>query len=187
MCWGTSKSFSGDRLPPAHGRQFCVEQLRAVLADRPGRDELLFDLSVVVSELLTNSLRAGAHVTRLSLSLHRDTLRVMVDDDAPGTPTMRTAEVRDANGRGMAIVAALSSAWAIETLIPGKQVWADLDVDPELTSDLPSCNRPIRFHVDVSPDRLADVADITPATLANPNTNEGTNIGPAAAGATDPG
>ena len=163
MCWGTSRTFSGDRLPPAHGRQFCVEQLRAVLADLPGRDELIYDASVVVSELLTNSVRAGAHVTRLSLSLHRDTLRVMVDDDAPGAPTMRAAEDRDANGRGMAIVAALSSGWAIEALIPGKQVWAELDVDPGLTADLPSCNRPIRFRVELSPDRLAEVAELTDA------------------------
>ena len=71
MCWRASETFAGDRLVPAYGRRFCVEQLRAVLADLPGRDDLIFDASVVVSEPLTNSLRAGSHVTRLSLSLQQ--------------------------------------------------------------------------------------------------------------------
>jgi hypothetical protein len=150
--------FSGDQLPPALGRKFCGEQLDAVLADLPGRDDVIFDANVVVSELLTNSVRAGSQTTRLSLSLHRDVLRVLVDDAAPGRPEVRRAEDDEATGRGMAIVIALSIAWSIEALIPGKQVWADLPVDPNLTADLPSCNRPIRFRVQVPPEKLIEIS-----------------------------
>lgn len=149
MCWGASEVYvSADRAPAA-GRQFCVEQLRAALTDGPGRDALIYDATVIVSELLTNSIRAQSRVMRLSMALHRDVLRVIVDDDAPGQPRVRTAEHADTTGRGMAIVASIASAWSVERLIPGKQVWAELDVPPELTVDLPSCHRPTRFQLGV--------------------------------------
>ena len=83
-------------------------------------------------------------------------LRILVDDIAPGRPTLGQAELDEENGRGMAIVIALSVAWSIEPLIPGKRVWADLAVDPELTADLPSCSRPTRFDVTVAPDALLE-------------------------------
>lgn len=156
--------FSGDGLPPAFGRQFCAAQLGAVLAEVPGRDDLVFDANVVVSELLTNSVRAGAQTTRLSLSLHRDVLRILVDDAAPGRPALRRAELDEDTGRGMAIVIGLSTAWSIEPLIPGKQVWAELRVDPELTADLASCNRPTRFVVELPPESFI--------ALAAPSTSE---------------
>lgn len=178
MCWGTSALFSGDRLSPASGRSFCAEQLRAALTDAPGREELIFDATVIVSELLTNSVRAGSRVTRLSLSLHREVLRLMVDDDAPGRPALRTSEENDVTGRGMAIVAALAAAWSIEPRIPGKQVWADLDVDPDLTIDLPSCNRPTRFELEVPPGKIDEISSLTPINLSpTPDASTATTVG----------
>jgi anti-sigma regulatory factor (Ser/Thr protein kinase) len=149
MCWGASQVYVSDARAPAVGRQFCVEQLRAALTDGPGRDDLIYDATVVVSELLTNSIRAHSRVARLSLALHRDVLRVIVDDDAPGQPRVRAAESAETSGRGMAIVASLASAWSVERLISGKQVWAELEVPTELTADLPSCHRPTRFRLGV--------------------------------------
>src|SRR6476469_2958830 len=106
MCWGASTTFSSDQSPPTLGRQFSSEQLSDALADVPGRGDLISDAKIVVSELLTNAVRAGSSVTRLSLSLHRDLLRILVDDVAPGRPKMRRPEDDDADGRGLAIVAA---------------------------------------------------------------------------------
>ncbi len=146
MCWGVSRVYLGDDHAPAAGRAFCAEQLSAALTDRPGRGDLIDDANVVVSELLTNSIRARSRVARLSLALHRDVLRVIVDDDGPGQPRMRTAENAETDGRGLAIVASIARAWSVNRLIPGKQVWAELDVSPELTVDLPSCHRPTRFE-----------------------------------------
>jgi anti-sigma regulatory factor (Ser/Thr protein kinase) len=149
MCWGASEVYLCDARAPAAGRQFCIQQLSAALTEAPGRDDLVYDATVVVSELLTNSIRAGGSVARLSLALHRDLLRVTVDDDATGLPRIRAAESAATSGRGMAIVASLASKWSVERLIPGKQVWAELDLPPELTADLPSCHRPMRFHPSV--------------------------------------
>jgi hypothetical protein len=155
MCWGASTTFSGDQLLPGLGRRFGAQQLAAALSDVPGRDDLIDDAIIVVSELLTNSVRAGSKLARLSLSLHRDVLRVLVDDVAPGKPIPRHPDDDEAAGRGLAIVAALSSAWSTEVLIPGKQVWAELELDPALTADLPSCNRPIRVPAKVATSRDA--------------------------------
>jgi anti-sigma regulatory factor (Ser/Thr protein kinase) len=149
MCWGVSRTYAAHERVAALGRRFCDDQLRAALVSTPRRDELLSDAMLVVSELLTNSMRAGSHVIRLSLALHRDVLRVVVDDDGAGQPRIRAAEDVETSGRGMLIVASLARAWAVETLIPGKQVWAELAVPEELTVDLPSCHRPVRFDPSV--------------------------------------
>ncbi len=155
MCWGASRAYESNDRAPAAGRQFCIEQLHAALTDLPGRDQLVDDATLIVSELLTNSVRARSRVARLSLALHRDVLRVIVDDDAPGQPRVRAVESAETTGRGMAIVASIATAWSVERLIPGKQVWAELDVAPALTADLPSCHRPTRFELDIQPNPVA--------------------------------
>ena len=94
---------------------------------------------------------------RLSLSLHRDLLRLTVDDDAPGVPARRVPLDNERTGRGMAIVASLASGWGVEPRIPGKQVWVDLDVPAELTVDLPSCHWPTRFQLELPPDVITEI------------------------------
>jgi anti-sigma regulatory factor (Ser/Thr protein kinase) len=153
MCWSASQVYVCDARAPSAGRRFCVEQLGAALSEGRGREDLIYDAALVVSELLTNSIRAQSGITRLSLAVHRDLMRIIVDDDAPGLPRIRATRNADTTGRGMAIVASIASNWSVERLIPGKQVWAELDVPPELTIDLPSCHRPIRFRpsIDMNP------------------------------------
>jgi anti-sigma regulatory factor (Ser/Thr protein kinase) len=145
MCWSAGQVYINNERAPGLGRQFCTEQLNAALTHGPGRDDLVHDAALIVSELLTNALRARSRVTRLSLAVHRDRVRVMVDDDAPGQPKVRAPSPRESSGRGMLIVESIASSWSVEGLIPGKQVWAELDLPPELTVDLPSCHRPTRF------------------------------------------
>ena len=175
MCWSASQVYVGDDHAPGIGRSFCIAQLRAALADGPGRDDLIYDTALVASELLTNSVRAGSRVTRFSLAVHRDHLRVVVDDDAPGQPRARTPESDETTGRGIAIVTSIASHWSVEPLIPGKRVWAELDVPPDLTADLPSCHRPTRFELNVTvrpevlPPRLGSEAGTAePRTLTPP-------------------
>ncbi len=145
-----------------------------MLTDGPGRDDLVHDVALVVSELMTNSVRARSRLVRLSLALHRDVVRIVVDDDAPGEPKVRNAEDAEPSGRGMAIVASLATAWSVERLIPGKQVWAELAVPVELTADLPSCHRPVRFHLDTPAD--------PPHLVAEPPTPERKTVGRTTAG-----
>lgn len=110
----------GDVTAPAAARRFVT----SALADRSGEEASPQpdDLALVVSELVTNAVRAGA--TRIGVELlvaeHRVELRV--DDDASGWPTPRQAEDGDLDGRGLQIVEVVADEWHATELDRGKQV-----------------------------------------------------------------
>lgn len=131
MCWSAAQDYRPTLAVPAAGRRFCREQLQQVLTDRPSRQDVIADTELVVSELLTNAVRAGCHVARLGLMVHRDVMRVSVVDDAPGLPRhSRPPAVTDGapGGRGLWILDTIADEWGVEPLIPGKAVWAALAV-----------------------------------------------------------
>ena len=82
------------------------------------------DVELVVSELVSNCVRAHAHHFVLALDGHHDGLRIEVTDDAPGQPTPRAAGPTDQNGRGLLIVEHLATDWGLRAAAPGKTVWA---------------------------------------------------------------
>lgn len=85
---------------------------------------------VVVSELVTNAMiHAGTDID-LTLSEHRRSVRVAVRDRSHDLPVERHYGL-DAPGRGLAIVAELSSGWGVLPRTDGgKVVWAVLDASP---------------------------------------------------------
>ncbi len=136
MCWDTARTYPGSQRAPSLARRFCADQLMTQLADRPDRRAIIDDAVVIVSELVTNAVRAGCTSAQVSLTMHHRQLRVAVDDDAPGMPSPRQPTDRDPRGRGLAIAAELSSAWGTENTATGKRVWAELDLSPALTTAL---------------------------------------------------
>ncbi len=161
MCWSAAQEYRPTLAVPAAGRRFCREHLQQVLTERDRREDVIADAELVVSELLTNAVRAGCHAARLELVLHRDLVRISVADDAPGTPRhRRPAEDagRGPGGWGLWILDEIADEWAVEPLTPGKEVWAALPVPLELTLDMASCHRPVRFDTSV-------VAAIDPGEL----------------------
>lgn len=143
MCWDARRHFAAETRSPAAARRFCTQRLSEMLTDRPERAALLDDLALVVTELVTNSLNAGASATTVRLSWHRHQLRLAVEDDAPGIPMLRSAASDDSHGRGLAITESLSLAWGVQStpaVQVGKRVWADFAVAPTLTTALP-CTR----------------------------------------------
>jgi anti-sigma regulatory factor (Ser/Thr protein kinase) len=136
MCWLASESYPADFRSPAAGRRFCLDELSRVLPAADCRDDFLDDVTLIASEFLTNSVKAGSSFARLDLSLHRRGLRLAVHDDAPGQPLLHNASPDEAHGRGIAITARLSTAWGTERTANGKQVWADLLVPSELVDTL---------------------------------------------------
>lgn len=111
---------SGDLRAPAAARRFVDAPLRAMLgrATRPSAE----DVVLVVSELVTNAVRASADVIGLSLQVAEDRVELEVSDDAAGWPTPRDAEWDDLNGRGLAIVEELADRWQATELHPGKRI-----------------------------------------------------------------
>ena len=85
------------------------------------------DLQTVVTELVTNSLRAGAGAIHALIEWrwNAEALEVQVWDDAPGRPQLRQPDFVAETGRGLFIVAALSTAWGHHPAADGgKVVWA---------------------------------------------------------------
>jgi hypothetical protein len=130
MCWDTARRFPRSDHAPEDARRFCARELSAVFTSRQALADTIGDISLVVSELVTNSLSGGAHIATVTLDWHRDRLRVTVGDDADVTP-------------GTATVSASSSSWGLEEL-PGRkirhQIWTEFDVLDRLATTLP-CNR----------------------------------------------
>ena len=114
--------FRGDLHAPAGARSFVAKHLAKATGSRakPREDDVL----LIVSELVTNSVRAGAEVIEVHVHSDAQQIEVRVADDAPGWPTPRSAELDDLDGRGLAIVNELADRWTASPGNPGKSVTA---------------------------------------------------------------
>ncbi|MEO7980275.1 MAG: ATP-binding protein [Sporichthyaceae bacterium] len=86
------------------------------------------DACLVASELVTNAMiHAGTDID-LTVAEHRRSIRIAVRDHSHDPPVEQHGRRSDEDGRGLAIVAQLTSAWGV---LPhpdgGKVVWAVLD------------------------------------------------------------
>lgn len=111
---------SGDLRAPAAARRFVTAVLEGLLPeDATPRPD---DVVLVVSELVTNSVRADAAGIDVELVVHEDCVELQVADDAPGWPNVHHAAVEDVSGRGLEIVATLADEWHTTRLARGKRV-----------------------------------------------------------------
>lgn len=143
MCWDAGEIFPCDIRSPRLARRFCADTVGSVLQAGPEFQTVLDDLVIVASELVTNSVKANCTELELTLSIHRDHLRLIVGDDAPGEPRLMAAGPEDVGGRGVAITAALAQAWGVWRLPPRKRVWAELTFAPQLAANL-TCSGGLR-------------------------------------------
>lgn len=113
--------FRADVGTPAEARRFVTDHLDSVSG---GSDPRRDDVALVVSELVTNSVRAGAFSIEVWIASDSQRIEICVADDAPGWPTPRSAHPDDLGGRGLAIVERLADAWTTAPAYPGKAVTA---------------------------------------------------------------
>ena len=121
------RDFDGGTTAPADARHFARTALADLLGDA-ATGVLGEDVELIVSELVTNSVRAHSPFVRVVLSVVGATLLVSVADEAAGWPEQREAGAHDTGGRGLPLVSAISSSWGVRMLETGKTVWAELDV-----------------------------------------------------------
>jgi anti-sigma regulatory factor (Ser/Thr protein kinase) len=92
--------------------------------------ELMHNTLVLVSELVSNAVRHGSAPIALHLLAEPQLLRVEVHDAGLGVPlpTRPPAIETDIGGRGLLLVAALSSRWGVTDLVtpPGKATWFEM-------------------------------------------------------------
>ncbi|MBD0694851.1 hypothetical protein BG452_17875 [Streptomyces sp. CBMA123] len=108
----------------AAARRFVGAQLREW-----GPSDLVDDAAVIVSELVTNSLKTGCQ-TRMLVGIRHPTdhiVRILVGDGSRSMPVMVQARPDATSGRGLAMVHRLTHGrWGVTLLPFGKVVHADL-------------------------------------------------------------
>ena len=91
--------------------------------------DIVDDVMLVVSELVTNAITHARSACELRLLLTGSVLRVEVGDTGAGTPDPMRTDGDDEHGRGLVLVAALSRAWGIDSVADGgKVVWAEVPI-----------------------------------------------------------
>ncbi len=95
-----------------------VQRLANVDASHPA--------ALCVSELATNAVIHSGTEFSVDVSVVGPTVHVEVTDRAQGTPVSPANASLTADGRGLQIVAALSSAWGVDVRPEGKCVWFDV-------------------------------------------------------------
>jgi anti-sigma regulatory factor (Ser/Thr protein kinase) len=110
----------GDVRAPAAARRFVGSAGGQLLGD--GDSPQVDDVVLAVSELVTNSVRAGATQIQLTLDVADDSVELHVSDDAPGWPAVRHPDLDDPGGRGLAIVEDVADEWHATGLDRGKRV-----------------------------------------------------------------
>ncbi|WNI16699.1 SpoIIE family protein phosphatase [Actinacidiphila sp. ITFR-21] len=80
---------------------------------------------LLVSELVTNAIRAASYEVELRL-MRVGKLLVEVSDDNHNMPHLQRADADDQQGRGLALVSQLSQRWGTSRKAVGKVVWFEL-------------------------------------------------------------
>jgi anti-sigma regulatory factor (Ser/Thr protein kinase) len=132
MAWQVVKPLRPHPLSVGQARNFCTRRLASVLDGRLESDDAVHDAAAIASELVTNAVTAGSSEIELYLALQPTSVRIEVTDDAAGTVAPVKAGPDDTKGRGLLIVAALSTEWGVATQDGTKQVWAEVAIPPRL-------------------------------------------------------
>ena len=123
----TEQAFSGDATSAASARAFAKQSVDA-LVPAPVPPTFYDDVELIVSELVTNAIRADSATVRVAVERVGERLAIRVSDEAAGWPEQRTAGIHDTGGRGLPLVSALSVSWGVTMAASGKVVWAELEI-----------------------------------------------------------
>ncbi|GGO29040.1 hypothetical protein GCM10010116_58240 [Microbispora rosea subsp. aerata] len=110
----------------SHARALAAGQLATW-----GLESLAFSTGLIVSELVTNAINHACGPIGLRL-IHTDVLICEVSDGSLSAPHLRRARLTDEGGRGLFLVAQLTSRWGARYHADGKCIWAELPLHPGL-------------------------------------------------------
>jgi anti-sigma regulatory factor (Ser/Thr protein kinase) len=109
-------------------RRFVAERLEALPS------EVIESVSLIVSELATNSIRHARTGFTLRIDLDPREVRIAVTDFGEGQPHIGSPQATEPSGRGLRIVELLANNWGVipSTAERGKTVWFTANVqDPK--------------------------------------------------------
>jgi hypothetical protein len=117
-----ARCFAKGHDAPRAARCFVIETLR-----QWGRDELVDDAAVIVSELATNAVVHAQSDFTVTMSSPAGGVRITVRDASVAPPILGDlVTTTNTSGRGVALVATLSDEWGSDLLGDGKIVWVEL-------------------------------------------------------------
>jgi PAS domain S-box-containing protein len=119
-----TRSFTAEPKSVGAARRFAAEALNEL--PEPARETV----TLLVSELATNSIRHAGSGFQVSIAGSGAEVRVEVADGGEGQPRLRAPKPDDLSGRGLRIVEMLADAWGVQR-VPGagKVVWFRQVVD----------------------------------------------------------
>lgn len=88
--------------------------------------ELRDEVTLVVSEVVTNAVVHAKTAMTLTLLNMGDCLQIRVRDGAKGEPKRKNASEEATGGRGIFLVEAICRAWGVDDDGTGKVVWLDV-------------------------------------------------------------
>lgn len=91
-----------------------------------GREDLVDDCVLLVSEVVTNALLHAGTEIELRAALVRTGVRVEVGDGSPHLPAPRSYAATSGTGRGLAMLATMVEDWGVTRRPNGKFVWFQL-------------------------------------------------------------
>lgn len=121
--WSRTKTWTADPVAVAGARRF----VRACLA--PADEDLVGDVSLVVSELATNAvIHAGTAFSVTLAASNGGPLLLTVRDASASEPSNGVSDTFALGGRGLLLVDAHCAAWGFSPEVEGgKSVWASFD------------------------------------------------------------
>jgi PAS domain S-box-containing protein len=122
---------------------------------------------LAVSEVVTNTTLHAHTGAELSIRLEAELLRVEVRDFNPAVPVQRSYGEQATTGRGMALVAAVTSSCGVTRLADGKVVWFVVPTEPQELSedDLLAAFDDAQWDLDDPPPPAADPDPQRPVRL----------------------
>ena len=108
--------------PAALSARAAREHVRALL-DAAGRLDWLDAAELAVSEIVTNAVLHAHTAMRVCARIDDDGLLVEVHDLNPALPSQRSYDTHATTGRGMELVAAVTTAHGVQASSSGKVVW----------------------------------------------------------------
>jgi anti-sigma regulatory factor (Ser/Thr protein kinase) len=102
-----------------------------------GLEQLVDDVQLAVSELVTNAVRHAGSAVELALCIDGRLVIEVRDSDPELRQPLEDAEADPlaTSGRGLQIVAALSADWGVRFHEAGKAVWFALDLPDTASPD----------------------------------------------------
>jgi anti-sigma regulatory factor (Ser/Thr protein kinase) len=142
VCVSRRFEFDSGSDAPSFARRFARTELCALLAPAPEVSETVGDVELMVSELVSNAVKASTAPVTLGLEVHHKWLGVTVHDDGPEEPVMRNPDPSEAHGRGLRIIAVLAETWGVRPdPAGGKAVWLRVPL-PVAATDHLECDHP---------------------------------------------